>query len=229
MELLFGSLEIKTKGLFIVHKCQKWLLMMCLKFCSEGRRFGVRLSALRQDDNKIALSMKVVNQGNGKDLDPNGVQIHQDEQRRKIHIPGSGKKTIQLEAVFNTTCSKCGTRGHLARDCFKSPDGKTYELIPEEEPDIQNQSTKVSTVQEKDIKAKKQRKKKKKHKKEKGNRKVKKNKKQRKRRQKTSSSHSEEPSSGNSDEEQQNKESCHRRKRKHSVSPSSEHRKRLRH
>ncbi|PNF14859.1 Nucleolar protein of 40 kDa [Cryptotermes secundus] len=181
------------------------------------------------DDNKIALSMKVVNQGNGKDLDPNGVQIHQDEQRRKIHIPGSGKKTIQLEAVFNTTCSKCGTRGHLARDCFKSPDGKTYELIPEEEPDIQNQSTKVSTVQEKDIKAKKQRKKKKKHKKEKGNRKVKKNKKQRKRRQKTSSSHSEEPSSGNSDEEQQNKESCHRRKRKHSVSPSSEHRKRLRH
>jgi hypothetical protein len=30
---------------------------------------------LFQDDNKIALSMKVVNQGNGKDLDPNGVQI----------------------------------------------------------------------------------------------------------------------------------------------------------
>jgi hypothetical protein len=30
---------------------------------------------LFQDDNKIALSMKVVNQGNGTDLDPKGVQI----------------------------------------------------------------------------------------------------------------------------------------------------------
>ncbi|KAJ9578865.1 hypothetical protein L9F63_004924 [Diploptera punctata] len=85
------------------------------------------------DDNKIGLSMKVVDQGNGKDLDPNGVQIHQDEQKRKAYVPGSRKKTIQLEAVFNTTCSKCGTHGHLARDCFKSPDGKTYELIPEDD------------------------------------------------------------------------------------------------
>lgn len=28
-----------------------------------------------QDDSKIGLSMKVVDQGNGQDLDPNGVQI----------------------------------------------------------------------------------------------------------------------------------------------------------
>ena len=82
------------------------------------------------DDGKIALSMKRVNQGNGKDLDPNGVEQQMDEQRRKKIVPGQ-KRSIELNAVFNTTCTKCGTRGHLASGCFMTPDGKKYELLPE--------------------------------------------------------------------------------------------------
>ncbi|XP_034235705.1 nucleolar protein of 40 kDa-like isoform X2 [Thrips palmi] len=84
------------------------------------------------DDGKIGLSMKVVDQGNGKDLDPAGVQMKLDEQRRKEWTPGEKRKTISLEAVFNTTCSKCGTRGHLSKDCFQVAGGKTYELLPED-------------------------------------------------------------------------------------------------
>ncbi|XP_015610156.1 nucleolar protein of 40 kDa [Cephus cinctus] len=82
------------------------------------------------DDGKIGLSMKHVNQGNGSDLDPNGVQLQKDEQRRKTIVPNK-RKVIELQAVLNTTCSKCGTPGHLSNDCFMTPDGKKYELLPE--------------------------------------------------------------------------------------------------
>nr|CAD7589293.1 unnamed protein product [Timema genevievae] len=88
------------------------------------------------DDNKLALSMKVVDQGNGMDLDPNGVQIEQDERRRKAHPSGTGRRIIELGAVLNTTCSKCGVHGHLANECFRSPNGKTYSLVEEEKDDM---------------------------------------------------------------------------------------------
>lgn len=82
------------------------------------------------EDGKIGLSMKHVNQGNGTDLDPNGVELQKDIQRKK-NPNITQHKVIQLEAILNTTCTKCGTRGHMAKDCFMSPDGKKYELIPE--------------------------------------------------------------------------------------------------
>lgn len=88
------------------------------------------------DDGKIGLSMKYVNQGSGTDLDPNGVELQRDLQKKKTF----GKyesKAIHLEAVLNTTCTKCGTAGHLSKDCFMSPDGKKYELIPEIEERVQ--------------------------------------------------------------------------------------------
>nr|CAD7200229.1 unnamed protein product [Timema douglasi] len=88
------------------------------------------------DDNKLALSMKVVDQGSGMDLDPNGVQIEQDERRRKAHPSGTGRRIIELGAVLNTTCSKCGVHGHLANECFRSPDGKTYSLVEEDKDDM---------------------------------------------------------------------------------------------
>lgn len=104
----------------------------------KGERVWCKVISVAEDG-KIGLSMKHVNQGNGKDLDPNGVELQRDMQRRKN--PGVvQRKVIQLEAILDTTCTKCGTKGHLSRDCFVSPDGKKYELIPEiEEENIQEQ------------------------------------------------------------------------------------------
>lgn len=77
--------------------------------------------------------MKFVNQGNGKDLDPNGVQQQLDEQKKKKFNPREERKAIVLEAVYKTICSRCKTPGHLAKDCFSTPDGKKYDLVPEED------------------------------------------------------------------------------------------------
>ncbi|KAL7297172.1 hypothetical protein TKK_0009588 [Trichogramma kaykai] len=85
------------------------------------------------DDGKIALSMKLVNQGNGKDLDPNGVQLQLDEQKKKRFDPKAERKAIELDAIYKTVCSQCKTPGHIAKYCFTKPGGKTYELLPSEE------------------------------------------------------------------------------------------------
>jgi len=100
------------------------------------------------EDGKIGLSMKHVNQGNGTDLDPNGVELQKDMQRKKT-LGTVQRKVIKLEAVLNTTCTKCGIKGHISNDCFMSPDGRKYELISEieeesmPEPVSKNKESKV--------------------------------------------------------------------------------------
>lgn len=83
---------------------------------------------------KLSFSMKAVNQGTGRDLDPNNVIaeyafhvlsvcLHrrmlllnfccvcsQDLRRRRQFRDQTSNK-ITLEAVLNTTCSKCGCKG----------------------------------------------------------------------------------------------------------------------
>ncbi|XP_012255120.2 zinc finger CCHC domain-containing protein 17-like [Athalia rosae] len=111
-----------------------------------GERVWCKVISI-SDEGKISLSMKLVNQGNGTDLDPNGVQLQKDEQKRKSVVHGQ-RKAIQLQAVLNTTCGKCGTHGHLSSDCFMSPDGKTYELLPEieEEKDTEQKGATLAVV-----------------------------------------------------------------------------------
>ncbi|XP_034941342.1 nucleolar protein of 40 kDa-like [Chelonus insularis] len=92
------------------------------------------------DDGKIGLSMKLVNQGDGTDLDPTGIERMKDEQKRKTVGPPQ-KKVIQLQAVLNRTCRKCGLQGHFEHDCFGSIDGKKYELLPEIQDDLPPSST----------------------------------------------------------------------------------------
>ncbi|XP_034560121.1 nucleolar protein of 40 kDa [Notolabrus celidotus] len=116
----------------------------------------------RGDKVKLSFSMKAVNQGTGRDLDPNNVMAEQDSRRRKQFRDHTGNR-ITLEAVLNTTCSKCGCKGHFTKDCFSAP-GLQYALLPEEE-DLdpqqpQQQTSTVAPQQEADKKKKKKKEKK---------------------------------------------------------------------
>uniref|UniRef100_A0A096LVJ9 Zinc finger CCHC domain-containing protein 17 n=1 Tax=Poecilia formosa TaxID=48698 RepID=A0A096LVJ9_POEFO len=86
---------------------------------------------IQGDKVKMSFSMKAVNQGTGQDLDPNNVMADQDARRRKQFRDHTSNR-ITLEAVLNTTCSKCGCKGHFTKDCFSAP-GLQYALVPEED------------------------------------------------------------------------------------------------
>ncbi|XP_012689834.1 nucleolar protein of 40 kDa [Clupea harengus] len=109
---------------------------------------------------KLSFSMKAVNQGSGKDLDPNNVNAEQDERRRRRFKDLSGRR-ITLEAVLNTTCKKCGCKGHFAADCF-SQQGQQYNLLPDEEPVAQTSQSAPDKQEEKRVKKRKKEKKEKK-------------------------------------------------------------------
>ncbi|CAD7670159.1 unnamed protein product [Nyctereutes procyonoides] len=99
----------------------------------DGGKVWVKLIGreMKNDRIKVSVSMKVINQGTGKDLDPNNVIIEQEERRRQSFQDYTGQ--ITLEAVLTTTCKKCGCKGHFAKDCFMQPGGTKYSLIPDEE------------------------------------------------------------------------------------------------
>ncbi|XP_068892007.1 zinc finger CCHC domain-containing protein 17 isoform X4 [Aphelocoma coerulescens] len=99
-----------------------------------GDKVWVKLigKEMKDDKLKLSLSMKVVHQGTGKDLDPNNVCLDQDERRKRTFRDYTSQK-ITLEAVLNTVCKKCGCKGHFAKECFMQPGGTKYSLIPEEE------------------------------------------------------------------------------------------------
>lgn len=87
---------------------------------------------IKDGKEKISLSMKVVHQGTGKDLDSNNVALEQDERKRR-EFRDYSKQKITLEAVLNTVCKKCSCKGHFAKDCFMQPGGTKYTLVPEDD------------------------------------------------------------------------------------------------
>ncbi|XP_014378758.1 nucleolar protein of 40 kDa isoform X2 [Alligator sinensis] len=132
-----------------------------------GDKVWVKLigKEMKDDKLKLSLSMKVVNQGTGKDLDPNNVSLDQDERKKRSFRDYTSQK-ITLEAVLNTTCKKCGCKGHFAKECFMQPGGTKYSLIPEEEEAAEEceGDKKLSQPDSSSKKRKKEKKKKKKHK-----------------------------------------------------------------
>ncbi|XP_074018315.1 zinc finger CCHC domain-containing protein 17 isoform X2 [Numenius arquata] len=136
-----------------------------------GDKVWVKLigKEMKDDKLKLSLSMKVVNQGTGKDLDPNNVSLDQDERKRRMFRDYTSQK-ITLEAVLNTVCKKCGCKGHFAKECFMQPGGTKYSLIPEEEEEEEvaaagcERDKKTSLAEDSSKKRKKEKKKKKKHK-----------------------------------------------------------------
>ncbi|RXM95883.1 Nucleolar protein of 40 kDa [Acipenser ruthenus] len=105
-----------------------------------GEKVWVKVIGKEMQDEKVklSLSMKAVNQGTGKDLDPNNVILEQDERKRR-EFRDYSKQRITLEAVLNTVCKKCGCKGHFAKDCFSQPGGMKYGLVPEEEEEEEGQ------------------------------------------------------------------------------------------
>ncbi|KAK2546291.1 Zcchc17 [Columba livia] len=134
-----------------------------------GDKVWVKLigKEMKDDKLKLSLSMKVVNQGTGKDLDPNNVSLDQDERKKRTFRDYTSQK-ITLEAVLNTVCKKCGCKGHFAKECFMQPGGTKYTLIPEEEEEEVaaagcERDRKSSTAEDSSKKRKKEKKKKRKH------------------------------------------------------------------
>ncbi|NXF42843.1 NO40 protein, partial [Oceanites oceanicus] len=135
-----------------------------------GDKVWVKLigKEMKDDKLKLSLSMKVVNQGTGKDLDPNNVSLDQDERKKRTFRDYTSQK-ITLEAVLNTVCKKCGCKGHFAKECFVQPGGTKYSLIPEEDEEEvaaagYERDKKTSLADDSSKKRKKEKKKKRKHK-----------------------------------------------------------------
>ncbi|KAL0962078.1 hypothetical protein UPYG_G00335400 [Umbra pygmaea] len=180
---------------------------------------------MRDDKVKLSFSMKAVNQGTGKDLDPNNVIAEQDERRRRQFKDGTGKR-ITLEAVLNTTCKKCGCKGHFTKDCFSAP-GLQYDLIPEEGDDEPQQQqlqkepinpNLIPIAVRKTQPPQDLQKKKKKEKKDKKEKKVKKKKRERKESDSDNSSGACKAKRGRHDDKEERKKKKHKKHKSHKHS-----------
>ncbi|XP_042362661.1 nucleolar protein of 40 kDa [Plectropomus leopardus] len=164
----------KKEGLVHVSEMSASRIENASEIVDVGEKVWIKVIGreIRGDKVKMSFSMKAVNQGTGRDLDPNNVMAEQDARRRKQFRDHTGNR-ITLEAVLNTTCSKCGCKGHFTKDCFSAP-GLQYALLPEEddeEPQNQQQQTSTAAPQQDSDKKKKKKKEKKMKKKRKRERK----------------------------------------------------------
>ncbi|KAK6191264.1 hypothetical protein SNE40_002997 [Patella caerulea] len=151
----------------LVHKSQmsKSKIEDPSEMLSVGEMVYCKIISIEND--KVALSMKMVSQTNGVDLDPNNVELSLDEKKRRQFFKKEREK-IELGAVLNTTCRRCGGHGHFAQDCYVIKGNKSYDLVPE----INEADTLPTSQSPQKSDTKKKKKKEKKHKKEKKKKKV---------------------------------------------------------
>ncbi|KAK1879948.1 Nucleolar protein of 40 kDa [Dissostichus eleginoides] len=123
----------KKEGLVHVSEMSASRVENASEIVDMGEKIWIKVIGreIQGDKVKLSFSMKAVNQGTGQDLDPNNVNGDQDQRRRRKFRDHTGNR-ITLEAVLNTTCSKCGCKGHFTKDCFSTP-GLQYALVPEED------------------------------------------------------------------------------------------------
>lgn len=157
----------KKEGLVHVSEMSASRVENASEIVDVGERVWIKVIGreIQGDKVKLSFSMKAVNQGTGQDLDPNNVMADQDARRRRQFRDHTSNR-ITLEAVLNTTCSKCGCKGHFTKDCFSAP-GLQYALVPEEDDEeAQQQTATLEPQQDSDKKKKKKEKKMKKKKRE---------------------------------------------------------------
>ncbi|XP_075995478.1 zinc finger CCHC domain-containing protein 17 [Genypterus blacodes] len=206
----------KKEGLVHVSEMSATRVENASEIVDVGEKVWIKVIGreMRDDKVKLSFSMKSVNQGTGRDLDPNNVMAEQDARRRKQFRDHTGNR-ITLEAVLNTTCSKCGCKGHFTKDCFSAP-GLQYALLPEEDdgapqqqPPQQQQPSTVTPRQDAEKKKKK---------------KEKKMKKKRKRERKDSDSGSSSDSSGDGKAKKRRRDhNQDKKKKKHKKHKSHKH------
>jgi hypothetical protein len=116
----------------------------------EGQRVFVKVLSVA--DGKCSLSMKLVDQQSGRDLDPN----HDDAVRFAENGGGSRGPSrpapLELGAVINTTCTRCGRHGHLNHECYTSrTEDAKYDLIMSDDENVRKveaQMQQVATLNE---------------------------------------------------------------------------------
>ncbi|KAG0200376.1 Nucleolar protein of 40 kDa [Mortierella sp. GBA30] len=124
----------------LVHKTQasKHFTENIADVVAVGDHVWVKVTSVQDD--KIALSMKYVSQGNGEDLDPNLVQQTGAEDKRRVHSGFMDKAPIAIEqggVLLKTVCKKCGAAGHLAVECFSG--GEKFELLVDDDEEAEGQ------------------------------------------------------------------------------------------
>ncbi|XP_061902250.1 nucleolar protein of 40 kDa isoform X2 [Entelurus aequoreus] len=128
----------KKEGLVHVSEMSATRVESASEIVDVGEKVWIKVIGreVQGDKIKLSFSMKAVNQGTGRDLDPNNVLA----ERRRQFRDHTGNR-ITLDAVLNTTCTKCGCKGHFTKDCYSAP-GLQYSLVPDEadgEPQQQQQ------------------------------------------------------------------------------------------
>lgn len=171
---------------------------------ARGEMVYCKVISINEDGEKIGLAMKSVNQTTGVDQDPNNIELSQDEKKRRQFGNRSERQKIVLEAVLDTTCKKCGGKGHLAQDCFKTGEG-SYELIPDLDDYMKSIGEQQSQLKEKH-----------KHKDKKKEKKKKEKKRKKKKMKKSSTSSSE------SDDDRKSRQNKKKKKKRKSSSDSSD-------
>ncbi|KAJ4456808.1 putative nucleolar protein of 40 kDa [Paratrimastix pyriformis] len=100
-------------GLVHISQMAKYKVASAADAAEVGDRVWVKVIGLQDD--RISLSMRVVDQTTGQDLDPENVDV------AKRSRGGADEEEAKPEdAIINHTCRKCGTVGHFEWNCFNS-------------------------------------------------------------------------------------------------------------
>lgn len=150
-----------TNGMVHISQMAKFKIENVGEVLKEGDT-NVWVKVIGIEEGKLSLSMKLVDQGSGKDLDP----FHEEAEKegsRKRKFTDTEKEPLRLEAILNTVCASCGGKGHLASECMVK-EGQNYDLLSEPEEDSKTQQTHdVSKLGKTETRKKDQKEKKKKH------------------------------------------------------------------
>jgi len=121
----------RTQGLLHRSHISKEPIQSIENVICRDERLWVKVVNVDDDPERprFGVSMRLVAQRDGADLDPNNVELMLSEQKRKS-FHDHERHVVKLDAVLPTTCTKCGAEGHLDWECYASQNkGKSYELI----------------------------------------------------------------------------------------------------